>query len=146
MEKLENWFLERFTPWFLLISKDIGILAIFSVITYFAYYLWEWYPPFVFGALLFLAFSTTRWIRNIKIERIVKESIKDQREELKIITDNKGLINKIVLNEIKTNIITKLKNENALEISSFEIKEEINREISSKIDSLIWQEFRKNNL
>lgn len=143
MEKLEIWFLERFTPWFLLISKDIGILAIFSVITYFAYYLWEWYPPYVFGVLLFLAFSTTRWIRNIKIERIIRESIKDQEEELKIIKDNKGLINYIILNEIKTNIITKLRNEKALEISDFEYEEEINREISSKIDSLIWQEFRK---
>lgn len=146
MEKLEIWFLERFTPWFLLISKDIGILAIFSVITYFAYYFWEWSPPYVFGALLSLSFLTPRWIRNIKIERIIKESIKDQEEELKIITDKKGIINYVVLNEITTNIITKLENENALEISSFEIKEEINREIREKIDSLIWQEFRKNKL
>lgn len=146
MEKLEIWFLKRFLPGFLSVSKYIGILAVFSGISYFAYYLWEWDPTIVFPALLILGFSTTFRRRNIEIERVIKESIKDQEENLKIIVDNKGLINYIVLNEIKTNIITKLENEKALEARSFENTKDKNQEIREKIDSLIWQEFRKNNV
>ena len=146
MEKLEIYFLKKVIPWFLNTSKIIGILVICSGLTYLVSHFWGWDPILPFFALPALVFSFKRWILNNRIERVVRNILRKDKYKLKTIRDESGKIDYFIFNEIKLSLFNELKNENLLISSSFEIEGDIKKEIVEKIESIIWEEFRKNDL
>jgi len=98
MQKLIIWYLDKFIPWFVGISRYIGILAIYYSISYFLNYFLNLNSVDTFVTLIIFGFLLKYWAEDGRLNRRIKELMEIERDNiLRIIKEDKHEINYEVL-------------------------------------------------
>lgn len=137
--KIENWFLDRFIPWFMNVSKYIGILTIFYVVSYGFSKLLGWDIAYTFTSLIMIGFLLPWKVKNNRIEREINNLVDEERDDLVSLIKTGNLINYPVLNKITTTIAQRLYEDGLISSENNNDDESVHE----KIKKIVWEKYKK---
>lgn len=138
MEKLEDWFLYRFIPWFMYLSTIVGVVTIIVLVSNF---LSSWLNLDIEVVLLFtliLPAILYFYVKETNIKRKIESLLDENQNDIKTIIKD-GLIVHPVLNRLTVKITTRLYEEG---ITDTEGTEEGDK-IYTKVEKAIFAKCRK---
>lgn len=137
--KIEDWFLYRFTPWFMNVSKYIGIFTIFYIVSYGFSKLLGWDITYTFTSLIIIGFLLPWKVRNNRIEREINNLVDEERGDLVSLIKTGNLINYPTLNKITTKIAQRLYEDGLINSANNNDDENVHE----KIKKIVWEKYKK---
>ena len=124
--KIEDWFLCRFIPWFTKISMYFGILVVF-------------YITYTFSSLILISFWLPWKVKNNRIEREINNLVDEKKDDLVALIKTGNLINYSVLNKIITTIAQRLYEDGLISLENSEDDENAHE----KIKKIVFEKYKK---
>jgi len=103
MEKLENWFLDRFVPGLMFASQYVGLLTIYFGASYLLNHLLNWKVENTFIALIVGGFVINYIVEDRRLNRIIKNIIDSEKDNIMAVIKD-GAVDYSVVNKIELEI------------------------------------------
>ncbi|KKP51425.1 MAG: hypothetical protein UR42_C0015G0014 [Candidatus Roizmanbacteria bacterium GW2011_GWA2_33_33] len=137
--KIEDWFLCRFIPWFTKISMYFGILVVFYITSYGFNKLLGWDIAYTFSSLILISFWLPWKVKNNRIEREINNLVDEKKDDLVALIKTGNLINYSVLNKIITTIAQRLYEDGLISLENSEDDENAHE----KIKKIVFEKYKK---
>ena len=141
MKKLEDWFLDRFMPWFMEVSQYVGILAVLFGLSYcFGKSLgWEVFHIFIMTPIIgFFLFVINAEAKDSRLMRQINDILDDENDNILKIGKEGHLIDHQEFDRIVSRIHRELGPET---LASHISEEEGSNKVYNKINKAVWSRY-----
>lgn len=141
MKNLEDWFLDRFMPWFMQVSQAVGALTIIFGLSYCIvkpFLGWEVTHIFTMTLVIgFLIYGINSEAKDRRLTRQVKELLNEENDNILKMINEKGFIDSSELNNIIFRIYRNLDPETSAHLSG-EKELDGSDKVYKKIKDVVW--------